>query len=162
VRQQPLRRHVHVEGDDVRGEGLGQRQGLDAVAGNADVEVAFSLEDAAQILSHQSGIVGDQQLDHLIFTGRAACSGSGRGNGPDLMRLQQVIDINQQDHALLPLQVGDAGDQASLFLGQRRGRANGAARNLQYFRHGVDDEASAHAVDREHHDPLPIIAFDVG
>src|SRR5664279_2447678 len=72
-----------------------------------------------------------------------------------------MIGVDQQDHALLLLEIGNARYDARLLLREHRCRPDRIARNLQDFRDRIDDESGSYAFDRKHHDPLTIVALDI-
>ena len=58
--------HLHVEGYDVRAEGLDALQRFDAVARELHLEIGLVAEHSAEQLAHQCRVIDDEDLDHAL------------------------------------------------------------------------------------------------
>ena len=77
-----------------------------------------------------------------------------------LLHVEQLVDVEQQDHSLLRFQIGDPPDQLLLLGRELRRAIDEASSDAHHLGHRIDNEAGAYPRDGEHHDALSIVAFD--
>ena len=125
--------HLDVERHDLWIERPHQLKSLGAVACHPDVEIAFLAENSFEQLPHQRGIVGDEKFDHEAFDARSGMAAIELGEHIRFDLIEKLRRIDQQDHAVLRIQVCHAADQAHLLRRHFRRRANGARRQPHDF-----------------------------
>ena len=76
------------------------------------------------------------------------------------LHVEQLVDVEQQDHSLLRFQIGDPPDQLLLLGRELRRATDEASSDAHHLGHRIDNEAGAYPRDGEHHDALSIVAFD--
>ena len=115
-----IRRHVHIERDDVRRATPERPQSLDAIAGEPNFEIALRTEELQQQFPHQSRIVDDQQPDHELARRSARLSRSSSSRSAVLGAVSNSAGRATGSCARSPGAVDHAADQPAprCFAGQ--------------------------------------------